>query len=137
MQLSSCRMGVLGSMFKPTLRRSQPIVWALPLSEAGSASRWNSSRLKPESRKMRRPDMGKSMTWAGTASDTDHRPQTSADASGPRAIDVAESAHPAPSASQVERFHALYREHFDFVFRNLRRLGVAEAQIDDAVQDAF
>jgi RNA polymerase sigma-70 factor (ECF subfamily) len=31
----------------------------------------------------------------------------------------------------------LYREHFDFVFRNLRRLGVAEASVDDALQDVF
>jgi RNA polymerase sigma-70 factor (ECF subfamily) len=42
-----------------------------------------------------------------------------------------------PLPAQVERFHALYREHFDFVFRNLRRLGVAGAQIDDALQDVF
>jgi RNA polymerase sigma-70 factor (ECF subfamily) len=42
-----------------------------------------------------------------------------------------------PTAAQVERFHVLYREHFDFVFRNLRRLGVPSAQLDDAVQDAF
>lgn len=35
------------------------------------------------------------------------------------------------------RFVALYREHFDFVFRNLRRLGVNEASIDDALQDVY
>jgi RNA polymerase sigma-70 factor (ECF subfamily) len=34
-------------------------------------------------------------------------------------------------------FDALYRQHFDFVFRNLRRLGVLEAYVDDAVQDVF
>lgn len=38
---------------------------------------------------------------------------------------------------QRELFNALYREHFDFVFRNLRRLGVAEAAIDDALQDVY
>jgi RNA polymerase sigma-70 factor (ECF subfamily) len=34
-------------------------------------------------------------------------------------------------------FDALYREHFDFVFRNLRRLGVAESAIDDGLQDVY
>lgn len=38
---------------------------------------------------------------------------------------------------QRELFDALYREHFDFVFRNLRRLGVAEAAIDDGLQDVY
>jgi RNA polymerase sigma-70 factor (ECF subfamily) len=38
---------------------------------------------------------------------------------------------------QRELFDALYREHFDFVFRNLRRLGVAESGIDDALQDVY
>lgn len=39
--------------------------------------------------------------------------------------------------TQRELFDALYREHFDFVFRNLRRLGVAEAAIDDGLQDVY
>jgi RNA polymerase sigma-70 factor (ECF subfamily) len=39
--------------------------------------------------------------------------------------------------AQGERYHALYREHFDFVFRNLRRLGVRAASIDDALQDVY
>lgn len=34
-------------------------------------------------------------------------------------------------------FESLYREHFDFVFRNLRRLGIRDEQLDDAVQDCF
>src|SRR5689334_11305277 len=34
-------------------------------------------------------------------------------------------------------FDALYEAHFDFVWRSLRRLGVPEAQMDDAVQDVF
>jgi RNA polymerase sigma-70 factor (ECF subfamily) len=42
-----------------------------------------------------------------------------------------------PPQVQRERFDALYREHFDFVFRNLRRLGVPEATVDDALQDVF
>lgn len=35
------------------------------------------------------------------------------------------------------RFHALYRQHFDFVFRNLRRLGVPAASLDDALQEVY
>ncbi len=35
------------------------------------------------------------------------------------------------------RFEALYREHFAFVWRSLRRLGVREADLPDATQDVF
>jgi RNA polymerase sigma-70 factor (ECF subfamily) len=34
-------------------------------------------------------------------------------------------------------FGAVYQEHFDLVWRTLRRYGVPEASLDDAVQDAF
>jgi RNA polymerase sigma-70 factor (ECF subfamily) len=34
-------------------------------------------------------------------------------------------------------FERVYAEHFAFVWRNLRRLGVAPAQLDDAAQDVF
>lgn len=34
-------------------------------------------------------------------------------------------------------FSALYKSHFGFVWRNLRRLGVPEARLRDAAQDAF
>lgn len=34
-------------------------------------------------------------------------------------------------------FGAVYQEHFDFMWRTLRRYGVPEAAIDDAIQDAF
>ena len=34
-------------------------------------------------------------------------------------------------------FEALYEEHFDFVWRSLRRLGIPALTIDDAVQDVF
>jgi RNA polymerase sigma-70 factor, ECF subfamily len=37
----------------------------------------------------------------------------------------------------LARFEAVYAQHFAFVWRNLRRLGVAPAQLDDAAQDAF
>jgi RNA polymerase sigma-70 factor (ECF subfamily) len=34
-------------------------------------------------------------------------------------------------------FSAVYRDEFDFVWRTLRRCGVLEASLDDAVQDVF
>ena len=34
-------------------------------------------------------------------------------------------------------FERVYAEHFAFVWRNLRRLGVAPAQLDDAAQEVF
>ncbi len=42
----------------------------------------------------------------------------------------------APSASAPE-LGEVYEEHFDFVWRSLRRLGVPEAQVEDAVHDVF
>jgi RNA polymerase sigma-70 factor (ECF subfamily) len=36
-----------------------------------------------------------------------------------------------------ERFTVIYNQHFAFVWRNLRRLGVASAGLDDAAQDVF
>ncbi len=41
-----------------------------------------------------------------------------------------------PSAPAPE-FEAVYREHFAFVWRSLRRLGVPEADASDAAQEAF
>jgi RNA polymerase sigma-70 factor (ECF subfamily) len=42
-------------------------------------------------------------------------------------------------AEQPERmsFQELYNEHFRFVWRSMRRLGVPEGDVADAVQDAF
>jgi RNA polymerase sigma-70 factor (ECF subfamily) len=37
----------------------------------------------------------------------------------------------------VEWFQDLYERHFDFVWRTLRHLGVREADLPDACQDAF
>jgi RNA polymerase sigma-70 factor (ECF subfamily) len=52
-----------------------------------------------------------------------------------------QSAHPgeklALTSEEQQRFHALYREHFNFVFRNLRRLGVSPASTDDALQEVY
>jgi RNA polymerase sigma-70 factor (ECF subfamily) len=42
----------------------------------------------------------------------------------------------APAASAPE-LGEVYEEHFDFVWRSLRRLGVPEAQVEDAVHDVF
>jgi RNA polymerase sigma-70 factor (ECF subfamily) len=40
-------------------------------------------------------------------------------------------------AERVRAFRALYDEHAAFVWRNLRRLGVAEADVEDKVQEVF
>jgi RNA polymerase sigma-70 factor, ECF subfamily len=37
----------------------------------------------------------------------------------------------------VTSFEQLYREHFRYVWRSLRRLGVSESEIQDATQDVF
>jgi RNA polymerase sigma-70 factor (ECF subfamily) len=45
---------------------------------------------------------------------------------------------PASGADEAPlRFEEVYRDHVAFVWRSLRRLGVAEADADDAVQDVF
>jgi RNA polymerase sigma-70 factor (ECF subfamily) len=38
---------------------------------------------------------------------------------------------------QASAYAALYREHFDFVWRSLRRLGVQERELSDATQEVF
>jgi RNA polymerase sigma-70 factor (ECF subfamily) len=43
----------------------------------------------------------------------------------------------APQYEQPPGLPEIYAAHADFVFRNLRRLGVHESNIDDAVQDVF
>src|SRR5512146_2914504 len=42
-----------------------------------------------------------------------------------------------PRADAVLTFEEVYEEHFAFVWRNLRRLGVTEAGLRDAAQDVF
>ncbi len=61
-----------------------------------------------------------------------------------RDSDVAEVGSPqgAAAPSAVARgdelsFEQVYTEHFDFVWRSVRRLGVPQAATDDAVQDVF
>jgi RNA polymerase sigma-70 factor (ECF subfamily) len=43
---------------------------------------------------------------------------------------------PAPRA-QVHAFDDVYREHFPFVWRSAKRLGVSDAALDDVVQEVF
>jgi RNA polymerase sigma-70 factor (ECF subfamily) len=40
-------------------------------------------------------------------------------------------------ATESRGFDDLYTRHFNFVWRNLRRLGVPEALVEDAAQDTF
>jgi RNA polymerase sigma-70 factor (ECF subfamily) len=53
---------------------------------------------------------------------------------GAEPVGRAESTHEADARHWVQ---AVYRRHFDFVWRTLRGLGLPEAQVDDAVQDVF
>lgn len=46
------------------------------------------------------------------------------------------SVQPVPTTAPLT-VHALYEEHFEFVWRSLRRLGVPSSRMDDAVQDVF
>jgi RNA polymerase sigma-70 factor (ECF subfamily) len=43
----------------------------------------------------------------------------------------------ADAGRAVPSLEAIYEEHFDFVWRSLKRLGIPSAQLDDAVQDVF
>ena len=99
------------SRYTQPMRRTLDTDQAPPVSSAAESG----IRLRPHARNSAAPDIGQS--------------GTTAPASGMRAVDL--------TADQRERFHALYREHFDFVFRNLRRLGVADASVEDALQDVY
>ena len=44
---------------------------------------------------------------------------------------------PSAGAASIPGFDAVYEAHFDFVWRSVRRLGVPERLLDDAVQDVF
>jgi RNA polymerase sigma-70 factor (ECF subfamily) len=43
----------------------------------------------------------------------------------------------APDAATQLRVEDVYRDHFGFVWRSLRHLGVGESDVEDAVQDVF
>ncbi len=61
-------------------------------------------------------------------------PFDTADAAGAagRGEESGEAPPPSPPS-----FDEVYAEHFDFVFRTLRRLGVPQTLVDDAVQEVF
>lgn len=42
-----------------------------------------------------------------------------------------------PESADVDRLSAMFHHHHDFVWRSVRRLGVHEAAVDDAVQEVF
>jgi len=52
---------------------------------------------------------------------------------------VFDQAVPAPAASRRQPlvFDAVYREHFAFVWRAAKRLGVGDGALDDVVQEVF
>jgi RNA polymerase sigma-70 factor, ECF subfamily len=47
------------------------------------------------------------------------------------------SSHVGSAPAQALTFRALYDAHLDFVWRNLRRLGVSEADAEDRTQEVF
>jgi len=53
-----------------------------------------------------------------------------------RAVEPRES-DGSEAAARVERFQVIFGAHYDFVWRTVRRLGVADAGVDDAVQEVF
>jgi RNA polymerase sigma-70 factor, ECF subfamily len=42
-----------------------------------------------------------------------------------------------PAGNRAASYRAMYDAHVDFVWRNLRRLGVSEADVEDRTQEAF
>src|SRR6187402_980404 len=53
-------------------------------------------------------------------------------------VDFADSGRPVPAEpAVVPRFAEVYEAHVRFVWRTLRRLGVADKDCDDATQDVF
>lgn len=51
--------------------------------------------------------------------------------------DTASLDEPGEAPAQLSTFDAVYETHFDFVWRNLRRLGVEDSAVDDAAHDVF
>jgi RNA polymerase sigma-70 factor (ECF subfamily) len=50
---------------------------------------------------------------------------------------VLDAPPPAAAMERIASFKEVYNEHFRFVWRSLRRLGIPESDIADAVQDVF
>jgi RNA polymerase sigma-70 factor (ECF subfamily) len=53
------------------------------------------------------------------------------------AVAVAARPESEPRENRETTFRAMYEGHVDFVWRNLRRLGVSEADVDDRTQEVF
>ncbi len=70
-------------------------------------------------------------------SDTFGSRSNDSDESRPLTAEVAEPAHAMALASAPPQLSAIYREHVDFVWRSLRRLGAPEPMLEDATQDVF
>lgn len=68
-------------------------------------------------------------------------PDSGHDPSGPMESSAGklrlESEPSEPKMAPERSFDDLYTQHFDFVWRNLRRLGVPPALLEDAAQDTF
>ena len=76
----------------------------------------------------------------GTAASAAHSARRGSHSWNEPAADISTarpSSDPPAEQERCERFHALYRENFDFVYRNLRRLGIDAAAVDDALQEVF
>src|SRR6187402_3874980 len=57
--------------------------------------------------------------------------------SGTQAAPSSASAQCRPAGTHNDRLRAAFDQHFDYVWRLLRRLGVHEASVDDAAQLVF
>jgi RNA polymerase sigma-70 factor, ECF subfamily len=55
----------------------------------------------------------------------------------PAAIDVSASSNDERQQARPLELDDVYREHFAFVWRSAKRLGVGEASLDDVVQEVF
>ena len=53
------------------------------------------------------------------------------------AFSAAPSEPPPAAQAEPQRLRAAFHQHFDYVWRLLRRLGVREASVDDAAQQVF
>lgn len=51
--------------------------------------------------------------------------------------EIARSSRAVPVASRERLFRSLYETHAAFVWRNLRRLGVSDADVEDKLQEVF
>jgi len=55
----------------------------------------------------------------------------------PPVVALASRREESTSAASVPAFDEIYDEHFAFVWRSVRRLGVADGAVDDVVQEVF